>query len=304
MSDWHSPSGSVTLGANGLLSRGDWALEVFKRISASVNESSRLPAALRLVRQINARPELMAAPSVDYLRLVSEAERTIWELFVIAFVADLRANRPRTPFTAKMITTALGGSAIAANDKNRKARNTQFELYVAALLSLGGTEVALAEPALRMLYWGEYIGVAIKRMGSTRKDKLKERLLSASDQIGRWTSQGVIAVNIDSFFAGKTLPGAVEKRNQEFGMAMQHVRDVVQEQFGPLKRVRGILTFGHLEAWALGATPPRHDSAYPLSRVLFDEEEDPTIRLRGGEFWDGVMARMDRQLMYLRTGKQ
>lgn len=279
-------------------------MDVFKRIGASVNESSRLPAALRLVREINANPELMAAPSVEYLRLLGEAERTIWELFIVAYVADQRAKRARTPFTSEMITTALGGSAIAADDKNRKARNTQFELYVAALLSLGGTEVVLAEPDLQMLYWGEYIGVAIKRMGSTRKEKLEERLLSASDQIGRWTSQGVIAINIDSFFAGKTLPGAEEERNREFGLAMKHVRDVVKDRFGPLKRVRGILTFGHLETWDLGATPPRHDNAYPLSRELFDEEEDPTIRLRGEEFWDGVMARMDRQLLYLRTGKQ
>ena len=304
VSTWHSISGAPIVGSAGLVARAKWAIEVFEQLGVTVNQSGRLPSAIRLLDSINDKPSLMLAASTEFLYAVGEADRTIWEFFIIAYVADMRGRRKGTPFTPSMLTTALAGAQTEISDKHPKPRSTQFELYVAALLSLGGADVQLEEPDLRMLYWGDRVGVAIKRMRSNAPEALEARLLEAAKQIAKRSRQGFIAINVDVLFSEKVLPGDELVRNQEFNGVMAAIDAILDRRFNTLKHVRGLLIFGRLEVWDLEASPPRHDTALPMSQRLFDDEEDRTQIVRDNEFWTRHTATMDRELLYLRTGKR
>ncbi len=60
----------------------------------------------------------------------------------------------------------LGGPDITKDETNSIARNTQFELYVGAVLAFGGVSLELEEPDLTVQYLGRVTGIAAKRVRS------------------------------------------------------------------------------------------------------------------------------------------
>jgi hypothetical protein len=258
--------------------------------------------AVRLIERVNGDPELMREPTPDFLYRLAEAERTIWELFIVAYVAEQRWQRPHTPFTPESLAAALKGATLENADKHPKPRSSQFELYVAALLCLGGAEVQLSEPDLQMLFWSEMVGIAVKRIRSTEPAALKARLLEGAAQIQQNTRIGFIAINVDILFTGRTLPATEASMYAEFDRVTSLVDEVLENHFGPLKHVRGLLIFGRLDGWDVAATPPRHDTAMPMSYRMFADEEDPEFKVRGDEFWKRHRMNLDAELRYLRTG--
>jgi hypothetical protein len=239
--------------------------------------------------------------SDQLLNSIAESHRTVWEFFVIAYVADTRWQRPATPFTAAMLSKALEGADHTEHDQNFAARNTQFELYVASLLAMGGAEVRLGEPDLRILYRGVDVGIAVKRMSSVNVNTLEKRLLEGVDQILRSTSEGLVALNIDVHFRNEALPDDKSLRDRIYDAAVKRVYDIVDKREDRLDKIVGFLVFGFLAAWDLSARPPRFDNSYPMSRQLFlsGSTEDEHLQ----EFWNTLFDRMDRELLYLRTGK-
>lgn len=304
MPNWFSRSLPVDLPLAGLISRGKWAVSVFERIGAQVNPSGRLPRALKLFEDLNARSDLANRATDEFLNRIAESHRTVWEFSVIAYATDMRWQRKDTPFKASMIETALGGSDDAATDANGLARNTQFELYVAALLTMGGAEIRLAEPDLQVLYRGRHLGVAIKRMSSINPVTLESRLQEAAAQVANSTSVGYIAINIDVHLRGRTLPTDLGARNVLYDEAVDHVNRVVDDRRGILDNISGLFVFGFVGAWDLSATPPRFDNSYPLSRQLVTSDDDlPTERQELEKFWGTLFDRMDNELRYFRTGQ-
>jgi hypothetical protein len=302
--NWYTKRAPVDIGIAGILSRGEWALKVFQDLGATVNLAGRLPSALRRLRTISTSTTWAQSASIDHLRVIAEAERTIWEFFVIAFATDGLKGMPNTPFAADMITTALSGAELPGLDKRAKGRSTQFELYVAAHLALGGIDVRRHEPDLVIRTRDGVASVAVKRMNSLAPNKLEERILEARDQIARWPVPGYIAVNIDVLFAnspGMTVDVAVH--HATFDAGVRHVDRVIEKHFESEHLLDGFLVFGHLDGWDLSLSPPLHITAYPLSRQLFVDPEAPARSTRLTEFWAQFLDNMEGGLAFLRSGK-
>lgn len=90
------------------------------------------------------------------------------------------------------------------NQSSNQARNIQFELYLAALLSRSGVSVSFGEPDLHCEIGNLTCFVACKRILST--SKLNKRINEATEQLGRAVAPlpeagGVIAVSLSSAMA-------------------------------------------------------------------------------------------------------
>lgn len=95
----------------------------------------------------------------------------------------------------QMLRRTMGGSEVVSQDTRTQARDTQFELYIAALLRLAGREVHFAEPDLRFTLGAIEVGVAAKRLQSGKK--YGTRLKEAIRQLERAKLPGVVAFSLD-----------------------------------------------------------------------------------------------------------
>jgi hypothetical protein len=299
MTSWKSLPDSDALGSRAMARRGHYAVAVFTKLGVSPAPSGRLPTAIKLLRRLNDEELDLRDPRV--LIRAANAQRTVWEFFVIAYVAELRLSRATSIFPLGKIELALGGSEIETDDKNHIHRNTQFELYTAALLCLGSAEVSASEPDFLLTVGSRVFGVAAKRLSSLSKSKIKRRLLDGAKQILTSTREGYIAINIDGHFRGNDLPSIEDERHRLYSDKAGLVSEVITAEFGPLTHVRGIIIYGHLSAWDLGFDPPHYTTTYPTSYQLFHDEDRPDDYSQERSFWTGYTPRLARQLDYLRS---
>jgi hypothetical protein len=86
----------------------------------------------------------------------------------------------------------LSGAPTPTDDRNHLARNTQFELYVADLFTMGDVSAKLGEPDILLDYCGSVCGVAAKRVRSLRQ--AVRRADEAADQLKSHQLRGFVAV--------------------------------------------------------------------------------------------------------------
>ncbi len=181
------------------LRRGEWSIRVLREYGINIPRRSRLPNAVTMLREFNeGRSGLTPSLSSDEVVSVSNSVKTLWEFWIISVAMLLRRKRTNTPFCKNSLNLAVLGADKEHVDSNPKARNTQFELFVAALLVLGGAEVISGEPDLRLLYWGRHVGIAAKRVRSTSHDQIEKRILEGARQLGKNRLEGFVAINIES----------------------------------------------------------------------------------------------------------
>jgi hypothetical protein len=107
---------------------------------------------------------------------------------------------------------ALNGADLEEEDANPVARNTQFELYVAAALTAGDLPNVIGEPDIVLRFRNELLGVAAKRVQSM--SKLATRGREAVKQICRHRdakaiSRGIVALNVDLPALGQGPPAGL-----------------------------------------------------------------------------------------------
>jgi hypothetical protein len=276
---------------------------MLSHMNITLHPQSRLPAALALFRRLNTETVLITADDVALQTRVAEAQRTIWEFFCITYAAYLRRHKPSPVFPTERIRLALAGAEQAASDSNHLHRNTQFELYVAALLCLGGGEVSFAEPDLSLLVGSRTYGVAVKRMASEKPDRVAVRLREGAAQIQKSKTKGYLAVNIDVHYRGQELSQDAEVRTRLFNAKTSVVWDLFRRECAEKPHVKGLLLFGYSEAWNFDGDIIRHPASYPTSyRLIEDSVDDAATRQVQAAFWDGCLTRMHRQLDYMQSG--
>jgi hypothetical protein len=283
-----------TVWSGGLIRRAEWTLQTLERLGVVVPSRSRLPNARDLLVRAETEPTILNSEDPSFLERVADAHRTVWDFFVITNAAVERRFRVNTPFRLDVIGTALHGADVAREDRNPLGRNTQFELYVAAVLCLGRAEVNPGEPDLRLLYWGKDTGVAAKRMGSAQPRSIAKRVLEGARQIARSGTDGFVAVNIDILFIGVELGDEIPQRWEQLNRQTAVAVDAIMRRLGPRRDVKGVLLFGHAAQWDLSASPPAYAASYPLSyHLIADGLQDEE---RGREFFSGLTARIDNSM--------
>ena len=131
---------------------------------------------------------------------LAEAHRAIIEAFLIVHTTS-QFNEFRTD----RLSCLFEGLDFPRDDRLSRPRDLQFELFVAALLTLGGMRgVTFKEPDLVFKGIDQEIGVAIKRISGTSIKKLHRRAHEALAQIRKSNLLSVIVLNLDRM--AETMP--------------------------------------------------------------------------------------------------
>lgn len=261
-----------------------WAARVFQSAGVPPPGAGRMENARRLLQSIEGRD--LRNESDTLRRRVANAGRLAWEMLVIG-LACRRLQGGETPFSAKRLSEMMRG-ADDRPGKDPKGYSTQFELYVGALLALSGFGVRDGEPDLRMMFNGEDVAIACKRLNSLRPQKARKRLREALEQITGndrlddpadyqrvigVKSRGFIAMNLDSYF----YEGAIPLDDQQL---VAHFDERARPVYAEAERLQhdhaliGVLFFGYLPRWTFpdGPGPGRLSQALPVKIVAMADD--------------------------------
>lgn len=120
--------------------------------------------------------------------------RTLLETREMCTIVEAFSKKPITGFRERM-RIVLGGNVLAsADNQNSQARDTQFELYLAAVAMTSGICVELTEPDLLLTMDGITFSIAAKRLKSEKL--IKSNIRKAADQICRCGCPGLVALDI------------------------------------------------------------------------------------------------------------
>jgi hypothetical protein len=157
-------------------------------------------------------PEQTAIASREHVQAVDDIYRMRFIL------KALEGNALWTP----LLDQSFSGHHLPWNDRNSHARNTEFELYVAAVLAAAGYRPEPGEPDIRLRLKGWPLGVAIKRLSSSSPKAIERRLREGLEQIDRSGFAGMVALDIT--------PVLLERRHFLEANSLDTVNRLVREK--------------------------------------------------------------------------
>ena len=292
-SGWRS-HGIPRLSSGQLVNLTWQVIEKLRAAGVRVPPGNRLELAAKLAERVNETPQLLRADDPPLTERLAEAMRTMFEAFLIV---DTALTRPlaNTPFTRDALSYLFRGAELPREEKNPKGRNTQFELYVAAMLVLGGRDVWPGEPDLRMLYRdGETVGIAVKRVTSLNVNTLRSELRDAAQQLVGQQLRGFVALNLDPYLDQLRTDGDVEELGASFNSLLVEARRLIFEQ-GAKDALLGAFVFGNKIVWSFGDTKPRMTWHSPRQFLMFTENEREVEASR--EVFEPLQARLENALV-------
>jgi hypothetical protein len=231
-----------------------------------------------LLLKLNDEELTITQEDTSLLVRVGAAHRTAWETFLIVYAAQ-QTHRRTTPFTSDKLRLMLGGADVAEG-RNTIARDTQFELYIAAMFTLAGASVSRGEPDLRFLFGPEKVGVAAKRVSSLQPAQLKRHVNKAVEQIRQSRLRGFVAVNLDSRFGTVKLSNGRDRLIADFEQAFDELNVHLTTMQGE-PNVIGVMVHGYVTEWSFENEPPTLATSAPFrwhfwpddagQQLLFDQ---------------------------------
>jgi hypothetical protein len=163
-----------------------------------------VPPGSRVARFINlserfAAKELSPA-GVGTFRDVNELLEANRDFVEFAMIVE-HLLPPQPPVDSPLLSKlhlVLGGATLPSEDANSLARNTQFELYVAALCARAGLMPRLREPDFIVTVGGLRLGIAAKRAGGPN---VRGLVKDGARQLRKAGLDGLVALNLDRLFA-------------------------------------------------------------------------------------------------------
>ena len=254
--------------------------------------SSRIHQALNRVEQLNQMKAVVNA-SKEELEFGREALRTLWEFFFIGYTWRER-GKSRGPYTGSRLAAILSGAEAPALDKNALARSIQFELYVASAFILGGADVIDGEPDIRMLYFGSYRGLAIKRVIALTGNAMKRAVRDAAQQIRHSTGSGFIAINLDSRMNGLRTGGNAQELGTSFDALLEDAHRVLGNE-ALRESILGYILYGTWFDWNFSEGVPRLEFHMPNQvRCLASSNEDQD---RSRRFFNPLRERLGNAII-------
>lgn len=274
-----------------LARRGEELIDRIERHGVAVPPDNRLTRAIRTIDQWNENYRAgkdVCAEDLQEQRLFLEAHKVLMEALVVVFARD---ERPAgmTAIDAMHLRSLLEGPELSQDGKPDSARDLQFEAYVGASLVLAGLSVTKGEPDYILLYHGQSIGVAAKRLTSRKPEKLYDRLREAHSQIRDSTGVGFVAVNLDSWGEGPLQGNSPE----EFGAGFRTELREAYKQIGKLAdrpALLGAIIFRSWHGFDFDGNRPSFRVQTAQQVIAFAEHEDEERRVR--EFFDPALLRL------------
>jgi hypothetical protein len=257
------------------------SLRHLARMGVTIPANCRQKRALALLRRINRPDGALKPDDPAFLRRVESSWRTTWETILITHAAfERRRQRAKTPFTNRQLRRMLGGDELGDTPSATAARDTQFELFVAALFAHTPVDVLAGEPDIRVSLGPERIGIAAKRIRSLKPQRIAERVEKAIEQIRRSGLRGMLAINLDARLEGAQLPPMAEERVtlfvEKLDIILDYLKPCVEDP-----NVLGVMVFAQCARWVFPeageARTPELDAALPMRWLTWDD--DPVMRM-------------------------
>lgn len=164
-----------------------YILERVESLGIKISPTSRLMQMLRILE--SGRIEYVD----DRFPVALEAIRDMYQLRLI--VDEMDTHRNDTRFVANVKKLLQDAATPQDGNSNTPGRDTQFELYLAAIaLRAGMSPVEYDEPDVTCTVDGIRFGIAAKRLKSI--NRFEERVKEGAKQIRRANIPGIIAVDL------------------------------------------------------------------------------------------------------------
>jgi len=256
------------------------ANDVIERLTSAgvhVHGGSRLYAYVRAIK---------AALPFEYSRLPEETlricHRALAELHDFKEIATVLSASPEVDGWRERVAEALGGGILRAHEKRHiRARDTQFELAVAAMLRRKGCSVTLDEPDVHASVNGVTFAVAAKRPRSRRN--LDNIIRDAGNQLLRSQLNGILAfdttiiVNPKDYHFVSDAPAEDEQliSRQAVDLA-KYIMSVAVKRFGDAP-VYGVLSRIALPTWKPRRRAPGLHYQWTTLFVSPEQAHDRTV---------------------------
>lgn len=202
--DWEN-SGLDGVRSDLLADRGQEALAHLQRLGVRVIGPNRVSRAVDLVRHSDPDKPPPGIEPAQYLRIIGEAMRTLWDTFLITWTIVEWCGGDVSLFPPEKLQWLLKGSDLP-DERNTTARDIQFENLVGAMLVLGGAAVSREEPDWRIRDGGTIIGIPAKRVSSASRTTVRNRLRHAARRLKEHDLNGLVALNADVFLTNFDAP--------------------------------------------------------------------------------------------------
>lgn len=263
------------IGARSLARRSDEVLERIARAGITVPSDNRISRAAKEILQLDddAKVGIDVDPAdVDRQKLLVEAHRTLFESFVVLFARSDRPNGAQA-ITKDHLRAFLDGRDLPHPSSDR-ARDFQFEAYVGACLALSGLTVKAREPDIELRYHSEVVGVAVKRLTSSKPERVYDRVREASNQLRDSQGVGFVAVNLDNWLAGPLRGESAEQIGREFTVNLRAAYAQISK-LASRPALRGTIIFANWSSWDFSESRSRFALQMGFQTlVLTDSDED------------------------------
>jgi hypothetical protein len=279
--------GGVPFGPTGLIAAIDWTRERLSAFGIPFPAGNRLQKARSLLTDVQDRRVILTSDADDALDRVTEAQWTILEQYIITRALG-RATYQLGSLKRRKLEEMLSGATLPEDDRNHLARNTQFELYVAGLFTMGDVRATLAEPDLLIDYGGVQRGVAAKRVRSLRQ--AVRRADDAAEQLEANHVRGFVAVNVDVLL--KTTaggPGPAATLSERLDLI-----ETIERRMAERDHVIGTLILGRDCVWSFADERPRADVSHSYRFTVHPRSDNDEAE--GREFFDRMMTRIDARM--------
>lgn len=245
------PSPDVSVNPSRSVARADWTIDRYKKITVSLPLGNRLEESRRFLAQFAGRKVPFDSADKELLHRFEACTQTCFEHYLIARSTGTGSGNIPSEMVRK-IGESLTGAEVADEEIDSPGRDTQFELFMHALLVMGDVRVWVAEPDLRFLYNGQEVGLAAKRVKRPRR--LRRRFNEAVEQIERSGLRGFVAVNADLIVRQLGSEG----NDAELGAQFERLEALkrIDDEFVSHTLVMGRLVFGTDFIWDLGHDRP------------------------------------------------
>lgn len=229
-----------------------WAIDRYGQLGIRQPPGNRLEESRGFLVQFAGRKAPFDSADEDLLHRIAECTQTCVEHYLIARCTGSSSGNLSAEMLRKL-KKSLTGDEVAVEEVDSPGRDTQFELFMHALLVMADIPAWIAEPDLRFLYNGEEVGLAAKRIKRPRK--LGPRFNEAVEQIERSGVRGFVAINADLLARHLGSEWNAAERSVQFEEWLEAFRPI-DEAFVSHPLVLGRLAFGTDAIWDLEKGQP------------------------------------------------
>jgi hypothetical protein len=246
--------------------------------------NSRLHQAIEHLTELLSRPE-GALRSTTSRRLAAEAQRLAFAYYVIA-----RALAPKSTTPPRRLHRAFQQSfsgvldPAVSSQSNRRARDIEFELWLAAFFAAGDRPVIYQEPDLQVTCWFSWHGVAAKRLQTPKS--LLGQVKAAAAQIKRQGRPGFICVMVDCHSRAWVKRLAGLRSTTRYFARIPEIAHAAAWIRAQAPWVVAVMYVGTRVRWELTRFPPHAVLDYPTRIETYGR--DPVTKARLRDFWNEV----------------